>query len=123
MAIKGPVVSFGYEAAADLTGKKFFAVALDGDGKVDVSGAGAKEGIGILQNEPVSGKTASVVTSGHVWARAGNTINAGDFVKSDANGKLITAGSADDFFIGRAQEDAVVDDEFDLEVRPGFRSV
>lgn len=78
-------------AAADLSAAQFRAVKVNSSGQVALAAAG-EFAIGILQNKPTAGQTATVVTVGPVSkAVAGGSITAGALVAADASGKLKAA--------------------------------
>ena len=56
------IVSF--EAAGDLSSSQYKLVKLDGDGKVVIVAATSDVPVGVLQNAPASGGTASVLVCG-----------------------------------------------------------
>ncbi|MBP5202296.1 DUF2190 family protein [bacterium] len=59
-----------------------------------VCGAG-ETALGVSYDESNDDGTLAVVLDGIVPVIAGGTVNAGDFVKSDANGKAVTAEAGD----------------------------
>lgn len=78
-------------AAADLSAAQFRAVKVNSSGQAALAAAG-EFAIGILQNKPTAGQTATVVTVGPISkAVAGGSITAGALVASDASGKLKAA--------------------------------
>jgi hypothetical protein len=78
-------------AAADLSAKQYYAVKIDSNGLAALAAAG-EPAVGILQNKPTAGQSATIWTFGpRTKAVAGGTIAAGALVASDANGKLVTA--------------------------------
>ena len=119
MAIKSQITTLAYQAAEDLSAKKFFVAEIDGDGEIVVSGAGDVAGIGLIVTTATSGNTVSVCQHGPCWARAGASINAGDRLKSDASGELIPTTGDGDWYIARALEDAADGDEVSVFVDPG----
>lgn len=123
MALRGSLgEQVSYEAAVSFVGKKFFAIKIDSNGKADLAGAGSttERPVGIMIDEPASGEHGSVVRAGYTWAKAGGTITAGDKVTSDANGKLVTTTTDKVAYLGTAEEGAVLDQEFQVRVEPGF---
>lgn len=97
-------------AGADLTGKENTFVKLDtsNEGKVLSSGAGEEvEGI-LMTSDATLDKPAEVAVTGYELVLAGATVAVGDYVKSDANGKAITAVSTD-LGVAKAITGGVVD--------------
>lgn len=77
-------------ADADYSTKQFYCVAFSATGVVLCSAAGQRCD-GILQNDPVSGECASVMTDGVSKAVASGTLAKGSLVTTDAAGKLKAA--------------------------------
>lgn len=90
MSYQGNGVDITLLAAADLSAKQFYAVKVDSNGAAAVAGAG-EFSVGIVQNDPTSGKAATVRVGGISKATAGDTINKGDLVAANASGKLVVA--------------------------------
>jgi hypothetical protein len=99
-------------AAADLTGKRGYLVAIDTSGNAAVASAAGQKVIGALLDEPaVAGRPAAVAYLGRVSVRAGSGgFTAGDLLKANASGLAVAAslsvtntsdgGSATDPLIG-----------------------
>lgn len=106
-----------FKAGADLSAvaNLNLSVKFDGSGDIVLSGAG-DAGIGFLVNSPKSGEVVEMsALGGGALAVAAGTIAAGDFLKSDANGKLVVASTADDLAVARAMKSAVANDIFEVE--------
>lgn len=106
-----------FKAGADLSAvaNLNLSVKYDSNGDVVLSGAG-DPGIGFLVNSPKLGENAEVSTfGGGALGVAAGTITVGDFLKSDAAGKLVVASIANDLAIARADKSAVVNDVFAIE--------
>jgi hypothetical protein len=84
------VVSF--VAGADLRNYSFAPVRLDATGRVVLAGANERA-IGILQNKPNNGETASVMLYGISKAVAAGAISIGSPVVAAANGRVSAAGT------------------------------
>lgn len=82
-----------YIAGADLSASQYLFVKTSG-ATVVVAGAG-EEAVGVLWNDPTSGKAASVVRGGDPNVYAGAAIAAGVDVASDAAGKAVAATTGD----------------------------
>lgn len=78
------------KAAADLSAKQFFAVKLDANGDVVLSGDGDLS-LGILQNAPILGEACEIEMDGISKTVAGAAVAIGAEVAANAAGKLITA--------------------------------
>lgn len=100
-------------ASQDLTAKQYRAITNAGA----VAGAGAKA-LGILQNNPPSGRAATICTEHLSKAVAGATIAKDAELAADANGAFITATTGQ-FVLARAMESAVVGDIFQVLVQSG----
>jgi len=82
--------TWSYDAGADLSTKQYYAMIFTA-GKLAVAGANA-EVIGILQDKPNAVDVAGTVAiRGASKAVAGAAITIGDYVATDASGKLIAA--------------------------------
>lgn len=106
-----------FVAGADLSAEanRYLSVKLDSSGDVVKSGAG-EESIGFLFNLPKTGENAEVAAlGGGALGIAAGTITVGNYLKSDANGKLVVASTAGDLAIARAMKSAVVNDIFEIE--------
>lgn len=90
MSTQGHGVDITLIAAADLTGKQFYAVKIDSNGKAALCGAGERAS-GVLQNNPNAGEAGTVRISGITKMKAGGSITAGALVAADANAKAKAA--------------------------------
>jgi hypothetical protein len=89
MPLDGMQLTDNALASADLTGKMFYVVKLISTG-LAVCGAG-EQGIGILQDKPLTGENGSFCYAGRSVAILGGTVTPGAPLASDASGKLIVA--------------------------------
>lgn len=106
--LKMPTAAF--VAGADLTGKENTFVKLDtaNEGKVLSAGAG-EEPEGLLKTKSATAdKHVEVAVTGFSLVVAGGPVAVGDYVKSDANGKAVTAVSTD-LGVAQAVTGGVVD--------------
>ena len=83
------IVSF--EAAGDLSSSQYKLVKLDGDGKVVIVAATSDVPVGVLQNAPASGGTASVLVCGVSKVSADAAIDEGKLLKPSADGQVAAA--------------------------------
>ena len=97
-----------YIAGADLTGSQYLFVKTSG-ANVVVCGDG-EEAVGVLWNDPASGRAATVIRDGDPHVYAGAAIAAGANVASDAAGKAVTAASGD-VVLGKARAAAAAADD------------
>lgn len=84
----GPFLAF--PTNGDLSTKQKLAVVLNATGTLDVAGANVRC-LGILIDDPKSGKTGTVQTRDVAKVLAGAAITQGAFVTSDASGRAVTA--------------------------------
>ena len=105
-------------AGEDLSSAQFKFVTLESDGQVDLADAAGERAIGVLLNEPTSGKAATVAMTGKVMVVAGAAVTAGAALQTDASGDAITAASGD-YVMGYALEDAVDGQVFAIELIQG----
>lgn len=105
MGYSTPLQQVGAEAAADLSAKTFYAVRLNGSGKLALCGAG-EAALGLLLNKPESGRGGDVGKTGIYKGILGGTVTEMDLLASDSSGKLVkwTPGAAP---IGVAMESGV----------------
>lgn len=93
MSTSEALVTVTLEAGADLSAKQFYAVKINTSSKAVLAAAG-EVAIGILQNKPTSGQSASIAISGKSKAVFGASATVGGPVASDASGKLVNATKA-----------------------------
>lgn len=96
MAVELPLLPWTLTAGADLSAKQFHFVKLStvANETALVSGAG-EPAVGVLQNNPTSGRDATVMTLGVSKVLVGTTVTAGEALSSDAAGKARPATGAD----------------------------
>lgn len=91
-------------AGADLTQKRYHAVVIDSDEKIQIASSGT--GMGILVDTPDVGEIGTVqVAEGAKWICAG-AIPAGTYLTSNASGQAIPAQAGDER-LAILMEDAV----------------
>src|SRR5690242_8802259 len=99
-------------AENDLSSKQFYAVELSAQNRVDVCDGATDKAFGILQNDPKAGQAAVVRKLGKSKAVVdGNAaaIAVGDWLGTDANGKLVKKTTNNDIVIAQANEVATTD--------------
>lgn len=85
----------GLKAGADLSAKQFTFVTIAADGDVEANTTAGALVPGVLQNKPLENQEASVAYGGVSKVVAGDTVAAGDFVRSNTAGKAVAnAGAA-----------------------------
>ena len=116
--IAGLKAGTDFSALTALT--RYVALQLATDGDVETAGANEREFVGFLQNSPESGKPAEVATAGGgSLAIAAGTITAGDFLKTDASGHLLSIGTYENAYaVAVALDSAVDNDVFEVFVLP-----
>jgi hypothetical protein len=92
MATYREALEISFVAGADLRNYPFAPVRLDTTGRVVLAGANERA-IGILQNKPNAGETASVMLYGISKAVAAGPISIGSPVVAAANGRVSAAGA------------------------------
>lgn len=97
------------KTATDISTKQYFFV-KNSSGNVVVAGAG-EQGLGVLQNAPVGttarAAIAQVRTVGMSKVKLGGTVSAGQYIKSDSNGKGVAATTDKDIYMAKALTDGV----------------
>ena len=109
MAISENMQTISLVAASDLSGKQYYFVSVDTDGKVGLTGDDGNP-IGVLQNKPESGQAATIAIAGvtKLYIGTESGLGAGYNVGCDSNsaGKVSDTGS---FRMGVALEDPTSD--------------
>ncbi len=105
-------------AAADMTGKQFYFVDIDANGRAAVVSGAGNRAVGISQDTPDAIDKALEVALLSGGGRrkvvcGANPITAGNNVQSDANGKADVAASGD-HVLGVAAESAVAGQIFEI---------
>lgn len=119
MAYEIPGFSFTLVAAEDLSALQFSVVDVDSAGKAITPAADGGRGIGVVQNKPAIGQSATIVTTGVTKAKVGTGgITAGQTAQALTNG-TITAGVAGDHAIGIALATGDAGDIIPLLLTPG----
>jgi len=101
------------KAAADLSALQFTCVKLDTNGNLVAATAATDKIIGLLENAPTLNQYGDVLlrnASGTGKAKLGGTVAAGDYLTSDASGRLITTVTAGNEIVGRATRAGVVNE-------------
>lgn len=96
MTIENPNQILSYEAAADLSSNRWYAVKLDSDGKVAAIESTADIPFGILRNKPETGEAAEIspIGSGGVCRMIlGATLDEGALCSTSAVGSAAAAAS------------------------------
>lgn len=114
MSQYNPLQILSFVAGADLSGKQYFGVKLNGTTERSIVLGGSNEGtadgvIGFLQDEGVSGAFLGVAVEGTSKAVAAGVIAANALVKLDAAGKIVTGGAGSDKNVAIALEAAAAD--------------
>lgn len=115
MATYQPGDRGSFEAAADLSTKRYHAVKLNADGAIVLATAGTDAIIGVLDSDTKLGDTGDVVFingPGSFKAKSGAAIAAGALITAGAGGVAVTATAGDRAF-GRALYAAVNGEVFE----------
>lgn len=118
-ARESPVLCLPFNAAAAMTGKQFHAVRVSANDTVAICATLGQQAIGIIQDEPASGKTGSVMVYGKTKAVAGGTWAVGNRLVTDADGHLVVATTSDQYPVGIALQIAAVNDTKEVLLTPG----
>lgn len=93
MSTQSNGTDLSFVAGADLSTHQFKAVKLSAAKTVVLAGLG-EAAIGVLQNKPGNGESATVRVYGVTKIKAGGAIAAGDAIKSSAAGLALAAAAA-----------------------------
>lgn len=96
-------------AGADFTGKRYYIVKLDSSGNVVLASAATDAILGVIDNEPKTGRTADVVLlngTGTFKVKTGGNISKDAYITTDGNGKAIATTTTGNRVIGRAVRDS-----------------
>lgn len=91
------------KAAADLSAKQYYGIELDSSGNAVLGGA-TNRPHGILQNKPVTGRSAAIRCIGISKAMATGTVSVRDALAPNAAGELATTTTDNDEYIAIALE-------------------
>ena len=86
MALEMPVFSISMEAGADLSAKQYSFVKIS-RGKAVVCTAATDKPIGVLQNDPTSGKTAEIMVIGRTKVNSDAALSVDDLIGTAADGQ------------------------------------
>jgi len=101
MATYQPGERGSFEAAADLSAKRYHGVKLDANGKLVLASAGTDNILGVLDSDTKLGHTADVVLingAGTFKAKAGAAIAKDALITANASGQAVTAVAGDRAF-------------------------
>ena len=122
MAYEASQIRFGnLTAGADLSSKQFYFVKLASATTVDVCSAVTDVPIGILQNTPESGETATIAIFGISKAVADGTLTAARWIGTSADSQAagITPGSDTTVYVmGQAIQAASAGETFTMFLNP-----
>ena len=88
---QGQITDLSFKAAADLSALQYTFVKLDANGNLIAAAAAGEKCVGVLQNKPKLGETATVRPVGTSKVVASAAIAAGDYVATTAAGQAKTA--------------------------------
>lgn len=91
---QNPTAFASAPANTDLSSSQFCGVTLNSSGNLALPSAGAAI-IGVLCNDPTSGKAGTYQSIGVTPMKLGGTVAVGDRVKVDSSGRAVTASAAD----------------------------
>lgn len=94
--ISNYAVKVSLVAGADLSSSQYKFVKLNSSGQVIAVAAATDRPIGVLQNNPTSGKTAEVLVSGGTKLVLGGSVTEGQIVSPNASGAGVTIAPGTD---------------------------
>lgn len=87
--ISNYAVKVSLVAGGDLSSSQYKFVKLNSSGQAVVIAAATDRPIGVLQNNPTSGKTAEVLVSGGTKIKVGGSVTEGAIVSPDGDGDAV----------------------------------
>lgn len=87
--ISNYAVKVSLVAGGDLSSSQYKFVKLNSSGQAVVIAAATDRPIGVLQNNPTSGKTAEVLVSGGTKIKVGGSVAEGAIVSPDSDGDAV----------------------------------
>lgn len=87
--ISNYAVKVSLVAGGDLSSSQYKFVKLNSSGQAVVIAAATDRPIGVLQNNPTSGKTAEVLVSGGTKIKVGGSVTEGAIVSPDSDGDAV----------------------------------
>lgn len=94
--ISNYAVRITLKAAADLSGSQYCFVKLDASGNAALCSAATDKPIGVLQNQPISGKEASILVEGGTKVKASAAVAIGASVGTTSTGTAVTLAQGTD---------------------------
>jgi hypothetical protein len=91
MAIEIPGFLWSLPAASDLSALQFRALIADGSGEAEQNTSAGGDIIGVLQDDPVAGQPAAIMSTGVTKMEAGAAVTQGGVVMSDNVGRAVDA--------------------------------
>lgn len=115
----GPKVRDTFEVSTDLSGNEHLLVNWDSSDQLQLAGAGAKAVV-LVEPKDTAGQEATVQLFGQIAVKAGGSINTGDPLTPDSNGKAVTAsGATVDTTTSNSSEDVSGDKVFGVALEDG----
>lgn len=105
---RGPDIPL-LEAAADLSGSQYYAVAIDSNGRAALATIAGQRVVGILQDQPKQYENATVRYRDGSKAHIGGTVAKGDKLTVDSSSRLVTSTLSTDFIVAVALDAGTVD--------------
>ncbi len=90
MSVEGKFDSVSVDAGADLSALQYRIINISGTLAVTEITA-----LGVLQNDPESGESATVGYRGHLKGKTGGAVTKGDRLTSNSSGALVSVSSGD----------------------------
>lgn len=87
--ISNYAVKVSLVAGGDLSSSQYKFVKLNASGQAVVIAAATDRPIGVLQNNPTSGKTAEVLVSGGTKIKVGGSVGEGAVISPDSDGDAV----------------------------------
>jgi len=111
-------MEWAQNAGANLTGKAMYIAKVAADGDIELAAAATDAILGVIREENVADRPATVQMGGVGKVICGGAVVAGNLLTSDGNGKAIAA-SATNRVLGMALMNGDANDVISVLLRPG----
>lgn len=118
-----PVLTDSFEASGDLSSHDAKFVVLDASDQLELCNAVGEQCLGVLLDKPAAaGRTGNVALEGIYPVKYGGTVDAGQYITTDASGLAVLA-TLGDYIHGKCLEDAATGETLSTYLTPNLRKL